>query len=57
MALELHAKYSGLGAITQKTIKKLKHVVMESCTPCVRKLEKHGEITLMKKENQGNISV
>lgn len=55
MALELHAKYSGLGAITQKTIKKLKHVVMESCTPCVRKLEKHGEITLMKKENQGNI--
>lgn len=56
MALELHAKYSGLGAITQKTIKKLKHVaLMESCTPCVRKLEKHGEITLMKKENQGNI--
>lgn len=27
MALELHAKYSGLEAITQKTIKKLKHVL------------------------------
>lgn len=31
--------YTGLGADTQETIKKLKHVAMKTCTLCVRTLE------------------